>query len=833
MSKLIFIPVPLPEESPTSVLKRMAERHGCTTRAELCHLGGGTSHEGALLYSDNDTIQRIADLIPEFGDRKNFLSCFYTTRANFRGPPTKNVLGIELESLMLCSKGPQFCSACWQEGCERFFKDLKLSIYCPYHARKYLSHCPVCGHSLASLKVLSGSCHCVTLPESEHCEARTMVTEIKLLALFRSKNSDDLEKFQRYLLLLGYRSKDSSTCFATRAVVLMALALVAGDEEGILRQLTVLNQIYPGVPKRIICAKLAAIPTHETSRCIRQFLRTDHVTSVDYEKDGGTHLSTIFSLSRAQIEGWQSIRVIEARMLRRYKDLAPRHGWYDWQIAAKIAEVLLDVRLKRLLGRQSPPVDHSIKQVQKILVLSVAAIRRAVLNGLLSPIIGLRGQWYFRQTDIEKFSKKHTSIQLLSIQSGYTTKKIRKTLKRFRINDDELIGPAIKLPIISLQQKDAVLAWLNRTSMIRYHKVQHHHQLPHLTGSEVGIWHSSVQAAMQMHVHPCVVKELIGRGLLSCSFRLKKGNGYAVSQASIDDFEETYMNVGEARALLQCNYTSTTRILGELNIFPMEENGSDGIYSTYFLRSEVIAIASCLKSSFIDENLYSVDEAHRILKISRNSIKTLVNQGLLQKSDVKNIRHKFITKHSADEFLKNFVTADTLAKWLNLPSTCLRQQLKKMAISPIVGGLKHDHKLDIFRRTDISRAFPEFQNVDLELPSKLEYLVAITSLTTKYELSTKSFTDIFIRSGYLTPWGSARDKKHVTRSDAIKASKILDKFLTYPQADVYLGHKSRSHYLVLKSRLTYECPIRPLSQIRMIKRSDLAQHLLGKDYASR
>jgi hypothetical protein len=829
MSKLIFIPVPLPEESPTSVLKRMAERHGCLTRSELCHLGGSASHEGALIYTENDTIQRIANLIPEFGDRENFLSCFYTARANFGGPPTKKVLGIELESFMLRIKGPQYCSACWQEGCERFFKDLKLAVYCPYHARKYLSHCRICGHPLASLNLLSGSCHCVQLPDSEHCEAKKIAIERRLLALFRSKNSDDLEKFQKYLWLLGYRSKDSSTCFATRAVVSMALALIDGDEERILLQLTVLKQLYPGIPKRIICAKLAAIPTPEAYRCIRQFLRTDHVTSVDYEKDGGTHLSTIFSLSRAQIEAWQSIRVIEVRMLRRHKGLAPRNGCYNWQVAAKIAAVLLDIRLKHLLGRQSHTVDHSIEQVQHILVLSVAAIRGAVLDGLLSPVIRHCGQWYFRPTDIEQFSEKYTSIQLLSIQSGHSIKKIRKTLKRFGISDNELADPVAKLRIISVRLKDAVLGWLNRTVKIIHLKTQHHHRLPHLTGNEPGVWYSSSEAAVQLNVHRCVVNELIGRGLLSCDFRLQKGNSYALSQASIDDFKRDYISVGEARPLLQCNYTSTSRMLAALNIFPVGASGTDSKYSTYFLRSEVAQIAYSIMSSLTDNDRYSIGEAYRILKISRSSIRILIDQGILHRADVVNIRYNFITKHSVDNFLKNYATADTIAKWLSLPKVCLRQQLKKMAILPVIGGLKHDHKLDIFRRDDVSRIFPEFQHADWESPAKQSYLIAISTLTTEYGISTKSFTSLFVLSGFISPWGSPRNKKNLTRTDATKVSKILDEFLTYPQADVYLGHKSRCHHLVLKNRLTSVCPMRPFSKIRMVKRSDVAQYLLGKD----
>ncbi len=824
MSRLLFIPRPLPEESPTSLFKRLAFRHGCVYRTDLRDLFGTAYPTGSIIYRNHAVVQQVADLITEPEDKEAFLNGFYATEVNFTGRPTANICGMQLDTFMVRIQGAAFCSDCWQDGCDRFVKDLRLAIYCPYHARKYLDRCPVCGHSLAWPDLLSRKCDCPALPESERCTDSEMELERRLLTYFNLHDAQGLAAFQKYLVMLGYRNSDSSYCPATRAWALLACALADCDDESILRHLSTLELFYPQIPKRILCAKLAMISTPQSMSNILNFLRraaSRPAAPAEYEE---RPLLSEFCLSKSQLRAWQSIRFLENRALHQLHDLQ-RSPRIDWQQASTIAESLLDLRLKNTLERKPQAIGYTVKEVQKILVLTVAAIKGAVSEKLLTPIEQKRKQWYFTDEDLKNFSTKYVSIQRVANESGYSVKQIRKSLQyfanQFADQGDDLTDPSARLRIISVQRRDTLLKWLNRSIKIPRYKVRPHYPLPHLTGDEAGVWMSVFDAARQLSVHPTVVKSLIRVGLLPCSFRLQRGNGYALSQGALDEFANRYIGVSEAMVVLQCNQNTTTKLLKKMSILPVTGPGVDTTNSHYFSRSEVDQLARDLKTPNIEQkDCYTIMEASKELRISVSSAAFLIRQGVLDSPDLIHKQYMLVKKSSVCEFSKSYITLSDLARSLTIPIHCIRHLLSGGNISAVGPDRLLPSPRDVYRKSDVSLIFPGFEN-----PKPKSNLIAIRILLSKYHITAKNFFRLFIGSGFIKPIGPPRAQTHVTESDAKKVSTILDEYLTFPQADQYLGHKGECRNLVLVKKLAFELPMTPYNNCRFFKKDLIIEYI--------
>ncbi|MBA6118900.1 helix-turn-helix domain-containing protein [Pseudomonas putida] len=706
MNKFLFIPKPLPDESPSSILRRMAKRHGLVKKSDLSLMSIPSTYIGPLLYRNHPIPQEIAKSISTPEDRESFLSGFYHPISALLKKPKVILSGMEVPAEFIRTSETAYCSECRASDHEYFIKDLTLTLYCPYHSRKYLRKCPQCGYNLAWHWILDDHCRCPELPESDLCSVEDFTFEQRLLSIFKNRETESLKELFKYLNLLGYRRTDESQCSATRAITLLALAIMDRDEYNILKQLNHLNYLYPEIPRRIICAKLARIRTKETEHCTKVFLTQQHNFCPESDH-GSLPLKSSFHLNRSQIYAWLSVNHKERRLLSNEKHFSALNAKYPVSKIEIMEQRVLEFRTADERNIKQPVNRHTVKTLQEKFAVSAICIQEAVSEKLLSPYLGPRHQWFFSTEDVEQFSNKFISIQLLSIQLALPPKTIRKALKRFRNLDVGVRKPAFRRYVISKQQKDAVMEWLSRTEIRVLHSKQPHHVLPHLTGKEKGTWLSAREASVEIGVAPITLKDLIRKGLLPCDYRELRGNGYALNKAQLLQFKKTYIGTTESCGLLKCNLHATSRILKASGILPITGPDIDGGERNFFLRKFVTAHAKKLNTlNNKKTQYYNIEDACKKLRLSKKTLATLIEAGALPSCNFTGGQDIALDKTSIDNFFATYSTANTIAKALNISTPCLRQELNKKGISPIAGTQQKGLGQHIYEINAIREVYP-------------------------------------------------------------------------------------------------------------------------------
>ncbi|RPD93870.1 hypothetical protein EGN69_13535 [Pseudomonas monteilii] len=377
------------------------------------------------------------------------------------------------------------------------------------------------------------------------------------------------------------------------------------------------------------------------------------------------------------------------------------------------------------------------------------------------------------------------------------------------------------------------MKWLNRAEIRPLHSKQPHHVLPHLTGMEKGTWLSAKEASIEIGIAPITLKDLINKRLLQCDYRQKSGNGYALNQAHILDFKKTYIGVTESCGLLKCNLHATSRILKGSGILPITGPGVDGGERNFFLRSDVLAHAKSLATLNTERTQYfNTEDACKKLKISKESVTTLMTIGVLPARNLTGEQEIALDKTSIEEFYTTYSTANTIAKALNISTSCLRQELKKKGIAPIAGTQQKKVGQHIYELNFVKEIYPSIETMIMtNKKHSNSHLISASVLMERYNISTRQFSLLFTYSGFV-PYLEIPCKGpkgyHFTKSNARKISRILDKYLTFRQADKFFGHYGLTQFLVLQNKLTSSHPLLPHSNFPMIDRASLLKYIASK-----
>ncbi|HDS1776877.1 TPA: hypothetical protein QEM49_001359 [Pseudomonas putida] len=286
MKNLIFLPRPLEEESPSSLIKRTARSHGFPSIGAFIGANFKPYHfrnESPLLI-DSKLPQY---LISEAGDHA------YVIQNGFYAPSKQLDRSILIRigknlipQSFLRLKGNGFCDACFEEGREYQIKDLKTSAICPYHLKQYLFNCPHCDKELHWWHSLHGTCdYCGILLRSPPSQPDGAFFEASILKLLRHEEQSKLDLVFQAIRQLGYRPEMPLFCASERRLVYnAALAIVNQDTAEIYNYLKALQNRYPDTDRRWIVARLNMITDDAVAQAISRFDGTDSPPANKSEK---------------------------------------------------------------------------------------------------------------------------------------------------------------------------------------------------------------------------------------------------------------------------------------------------------------------------------------------------------------------------------------------------------------------------------------------------------------------------------------------------------------------------------------------------------------------
>ncbi|WP_282374939.1 TniQ family protein [Pseudomonas sp. PS01302] len=821
MSKILFLPAPLPEESPTSVLRRMAIRHGCTIRTDLKDLFGEANFYRPILVRTHPIIQAIAT--QSIWNVERFLSGFYEPVGPLPIAPPLRIGGQVVKAEMVRKNRSAFCSECWATGREYFIKDLRLAVYCPYHLRQYLDKCPRCGTDLSWCSLLSGRCRCKELPTSPACTPEDADIERQLLNLFRQGDNVRFSRFDEYLKLLDFLKKDQHECSAVRTLIMIAFALLNMDRKAILCNLEKLHALYPDIPKRIICAKLSLVPAEEYQDFVKTFL-LQNTTPIQQQNLTPKTLSA-FYLTGRQISAWQNLNNHQWKTARKTFNILPATGRYHLEEVQTMAAHILQLKLNNGFSQKKTISGIKLGELKKNLLISMKVLRDAINEKLLHPIIWQQNGCLFDPTDIENFSQHYISVRKLSANTQIPVRKIRSALRHLELRSSEFRSQRACLHVMNIETSKAVIEWCTPHPKKYQKRDASWFGLPKHDPSQAGIWLNSSAAAKFLGVGPPQIGCFVAAGLVAASVGGSKNNAYLIEETALVEFKLNYISVTEAAKLLGLTLHSASTVLKQAGIAPVTGPGVDRNSSYHFLRSQVLASMRPIDEA--DDSGITNFDASRQLHLPPATIVKLINAKALELVDPKDRFKKSLKKRSVDEFYDHYATELTVAKFLNVPIKCVVRALSRFGINPISEVASTSSKTQIYRIDDVAAVFslPCRPNSIGYKAGKFLLLEKVSIVRKKHQLSAVPFFRLFIASGFVDAIGNY-EPVYLLESDILRISQIMEKYCIISQANKYLGHPNLAHNLIRTKKIDVTHPLLPYTNYPMVERVALYDYAL-------
>ncbi|MDH4565470.1 hypothetical protein E8E95_02100 [Pseudomonas sp. BN414] len=748
MKDFAFIPLPLPEESPTSLLKRAAIRNGYRSIDEfLSFYFQDLPVRGNLLRQDTIVTERLTYQAGEYGELLK--TGFY--RATHKVLTNSNLLinNIEVKKRLIRFKGAAICSECCEEGWEKNTKDFSLAENCPYHSRKYLFSCSKCQRNFTWRNQITTECKCGEQIKSPQCSEAEVRPEKQLLRLLRSNSQHAFDLFSSTLQSLGLGSKNSNP-FINRSIFSTALAIALEDMDMIIPGLQRLFSNESIIDERFLSTKLS----HLTPPHIKSFILNKPPSA----RPANQHASDLtFSLTTQQLLAYLGINNKQWNTIRTHK-LFPKKEkrccTYSQQEAAAINQII------ELIAKQRE--SDRLKKETSIINLSTAAqhlkvdrhvFRELVKSGLLGKKIRqIDGFYAVSATAIESFSCKYVCIQTIAKEACCSLNTVRKAIKQLATPTIPLAPNSKFTTVIPKESAQQVITAIQALLPSYKRGVRHKlsAKLQVIESDKTTNHYSTTEASKLLDIDRTIIRQLVRNGILNATYRTKFSE-YLIPKDEIENFNKKYMNASEVSETLLLPRKKTTDILAAHGITPVIARSAGSCDITLFHRSD-IPIELIKKTETNTQILYKEHSSNRLIKLSEASSLT----GITIKS------------------------LSMITKAIVLPFRPLHyQSIKKLS------SIEFKMVLDYYKST-----------------------TPVSEILDKYGIPPQSFTQLFILSKYVKPiringnwYLDAKDKENVI--------KVLEEFCTCTQADFMLGAPPRyTRNLIIGGRIQPATPPR-------------------------
>jgi len=250
MKTLHYIPAPYPNESPSSLLRRIAWNNGFKTIPRFCKRTNLTPAFGLLLQQSS-----FHSLLQQEHAEINYLPALYK-ELSFKRGHLIDIGNCEVPAAQLNCLASGICTECLNTGWEHKIKDLRFMECCPIHLCRYLFLCPNCRIKFTPLTQLSTVCGaCGACLSCEIVTPETAELELTLLAILEKKDQAILDNFFHALKKLRCRAK-IYTSQTSRILALCSMDIALGDIISAYHRLND-NILYPeSLSCRLITAQL-------------------------------------------------------------------------------------------------------------------------------------------------------------------------------------------------------------------------------------------------------------------------------------------------------------------------------------------------------------------------------------------------------------------------------------------------------------------------------------------------------------------------------------------------------------------------------------------------
>lgn len=793
MDGIIFVPYPLEEESPTSVLKRFALGHGCEVPGQLQDFSYIINFNASQLTTLSPLVQWIASRAGEHAQR--FLEGFYHSlvRQGIRGPLEIN--GTVIPSRFLRKKAAAFCSECWDEGHERYIKDLSLTECCPYHDRRYIHACPACHVQLLWISALEGRCVCGHVLVSKACSHDEVYAERYLLEAIRNQDSPALAKLRKLLSQLAYPHAPGTDPTDKRVILNAAVGIMQNQERYIIEYLFHQAHKYPHVPLAYILAKVPPTDEPAIKAAIERF--STNYGSNQSQPDLSSAEHPEFELSRAQL----------LRFVKRKYTMKELEQWaiqFDlpWPEASvrNISHRYFIPLLNRLneASRAKPTEapDHvGINAAASAACVTRNTMRHLINHSYLTEIRGPNRVILVRVSELEAFLQRYESGTALSLRLGKTLHDTLDLLKLFKIrpiNHLKYSGSAVF-------EHEAICSLLDAqpegspTSKKKSYVTSAVESLT--TTPQMGYCTIST-AAKKLGVSYKNICTYINAGILS-PYRNIDTCRIILKTRDVSRVAATYVLRAECRKILNLDYRLYSRHLIEMGVHPVTLGEANECTQPLFLRSDIETLAKALDE--MPPDLISSHEASRRLNLSHPTVLRLIALGDLAPEHT-TTKLQCASLDKVVNFHKTHVNGVEASEITNINVKFIRQILSKFGVKPICIPQKDYSNCLLYRLNELNERGVRIPCSGDTADTKWKHikvieLISAHVLASDLGIPFQSFRMAFIRSGFIPSLRIHQNQYYISPKDAKKCRRILAHSMTPSMIDKRLNVPNIANYL--------------------------------------
>jgi hypothetical protein len=803
MNDLIFVPFPLDEESPTSMLRRFALRHGCEIPQQLCSITIPINFHASTLSSESPLAQWIAQRADKYGSR--FLEGFYKPMGVLKENMPFEIYGTRVPGRLVRFTGTAYCSECWREGREHIIKDLKPSLNCPYHNRRYLFECPNCKKHLWWIDLLLGQCSCKHFLVSDTCSREDTKPECFILKCLREKDHATLETLKKTLTQLQYKMGARPDDLQNRQILEAAICLISGDEAGVEQYLTRLHASHPQLPATVISAKLSLVK-HPLARKV--MARYNEITKWPLPIPMLEGPPPLFTLKRIQVRQAAAIRACVL------KKLAEEHGilWPKLTRKAdlKPAQFLplleqawawkLHARNYLIYAAANTDLESACEAVH----VKLFTFKKLVRAGMFHPISKPNQIKLIPNSELADFLKKYESVDSLAERLGLSSHATRVLLSRHHVLPFDILKSRTPT-IFAREDTDRILAHHTHIKPYAQKRTRIDH-LEFVQKKDLTYFSSCSVVAEQLRLQTSTVREYAKAGV----FSIKRCNkSILIPNTEIDTFHERYISAEEYAGLLGVSRCMATQTLIEFGLCPIAEWRFNRCHSPLFLRKEVEERITGHKAE--EKTTLPIREARCTLGLSDITVRHLIKIGdLAVDNDAKPIL--FASTEKVKNFYTTHANSVTVSQLCNIPMRTLQSSLKKIGIIPVCGPVINGCPETLYRLADLighdvkvpnhtdRPAFSKVTRNQEIIAAQFCELIPLTTILKKYSISKLGITKVFVNTGFMAPI-SIGTEKYLSAYDAKKVSKILDQNYTPSMIDKMLNTRGYARALCKQGKL--------------------------------
>ncbi|MGF6399336.1 DNA-binding transcriptional MerR regulator [Pseudomonas frederiksbergensis] len=816
MNKLIFVPIPLAEESPYSLIRRVTLFHGFHTIGQFSsHCVGESAVQHIAVTQSSAIAQFLAEEAGTYAPA--VLSGFYKT---VNRAQTMNLLvsGIEIPSIYLRLRSFVYCDGCLEEGWQRQIQDIKLAEFCPYHQKKYLAHCPACGGDFKWWHALHGKCHyCGVVLKCTPCTAQDCRHEQYLVQSLKTHDQAYLDKVMRIARNLGsVMQKKPTAPEASRCQINEAAMLIANnDAHGILQHLSALHSIYPDIDKSWIAARFSGFKSPEVNEAINAFMKRTSFSQDSIQSDTPFLLTAGQARRKMQAEG---LRFASISRICQSVNATRKFFTNDDIFALSLA---LEEYHAKSAGRL--PIAQSemwtTKEVARRLNVKPNVVQTYSRDGLLPFYCGKKGRKFFLPADVDCLLDRLQPPHYIAATCGVKVIKIRKAILESQVEPSynaELHWSYWLFTSEDIQSIKLTLAHKKSRATEAFPLI-----LPNLPADPVFFakFLSYAQTAKSLRIEKAAVHELIKWHYLKhCYISVKK---IYIPKTEIQKFKQKYLNSKTTSKILKISVNRLADVLQFFGIQPLIFPATTQSRTTAIYRKKEIskfAIHLSTEKPTENQNYLSITIAAKRAQVSEHTLRALAYRNVL--SHVAGKSSFYFRPSVLDLFRKKFSIIETMLAPMGFPLRPTPRLIEKLykydtkkipprtntaefyrSSADILSYLNSETPIDPPILTKIKRAAHFFRP---KVPTLPPDCILLSVALEQFRISYNDFYDTFLKKGFVSLIRHEREK-YLNRKDFDKCQHILASHITCAMADrLVFNNSGTSRCLIRRSILIGE-----------------------------